>query len=778
MKSAFISIFPHLVFALAAGFILQAQENTNQSKFRQLDTEFATPNNYRTASGAPGHQYWQQRADYKIQVAINDDKQTLTGKETITYSNFSPDRLNYLWLQLDQNYRSRDSDSYKIEKGKMGEGMSFEELKRKTLDYDGGFKITAVTDQTGKTLPFTIVKTMMRIDLPVALEPAGKVILNISWWYNINNRSEIGGRSGYEFFKEDGNYLYTIAQFYPRLAMYNDLEGWQHKQFLGRGEFTLCFGDFEVDITVPSGHIVGATGVLQNEKEMLTVAQRERLAKARTAASPVFVVNEADARESEKSRSSSAKTWKFRAENVRDFAFASSRKFIWDAMNQELGSRSILCMSFYPKEGNPLWEQYSTKAVAHTLRVYSKYTFDYPYPIAISVHTDRIGMEYPMISFNGGRPEADGTYSERTKYGMISVIIHEVGHNYFPMIVNSDERQWTWMDEGLNTYLQFLAEKEWDRDYPSRRGPPSMIVDYMKGDKADMNPAMTTSDEILQFGNNAYGKPATALNILRETVLGRELFDFAFREYSKRWMFKHPTPEDFFRTIEDASGVDLDWFWRGWFYTTDHSDQSIEGVRWFQVDSRNPEIEKALARKIQETKPEYIGDARNDSVIAQSLIEKDPALLDFYNRFDEYSVSAYDRTEFDKLRQKLDEKEKELLNTSLNFYEVRIANKGGLIMPVIIEFEYTDSTKDYERLPAEIWINNESEIFKVFLKQKEVRAIRLDPFLEIADVERSNNSWPREVIPSRFQLFREKNFPEENQMQLQLKPEKDRKEND
>ncbi|MFN5292560.1 MAG: M1 family metallopeptidase, partial [Flavobacteriia bacterium] len=555
-----------------------------QTKFAQLDQLLPTPNNYRAASGAPGHAYYQQKADYKMTLVLDDAKQRLDGVETITYTNNSPDPLAYLWLQLDQNIYNLDSDSKIIEVEKMENFKSVSDLRKRDFYYDGGFKIERITNMSGQPMKYFINKTMMRIDLAKPLLPGQNISFQIKWWYNINDRMQVGGRSGYEYFETDQNYLYTIAQFFPRMCVYNDVTGWQNKQFLGRGEFTLPFGDYEVSITVPADHIVAATGECQNYASILTAEQRKRYEQAKKSDSPVIIVTQAEAEAAEKNKAQKTKTWVYKATNVRDFAFASSRKFIWDAQKQTVGNKDILCMSYYPKEGNPLWERYSTKLVAHTIKTYSKYTVNYPYPVAISVHSKWIGMEYPMICFNGGRPEADGTYSEGEKYGMWGVIIHEVGHNFFPMIINSDERQWTWMDEGLNTFVQYLTEQEWERDYPSRRGPAYMIADYMRGDVSGISPIMTNSESIKQFGNNAYGKPATALNILRETVMGRELFDYAFKTYCERWAFKHPTPADFFRTMEDASAVDLDWFWRGWFYSTDHVDIALTDVKWFQLN--------------------------------------------------------------------------------------------------------------------------------------------------------------------------------------------------
>ena len=594
-----------VLFAIAffAGFSALSQENTNQDPFRQLGQELPDPNVYRAASGAPGHEYWQQQTDYDMKITVNDDTQVLSGEETITYYNNSPDELRYLWLQLDQNVRALDSDSHKIRKKTITQNSSVDDMMKVEPWFDGGFKIEEVKDASNRDLPYMINNTMMRIDLPKVLPSGGKFVFKIKWWYNINDRMKIGGRSGMEYFEEENNYIYTIAQFFPRMVVYGDNDGWQNKQFLGNGEFTLTFGDYKCAITVPSDHVVGSTGVLKNAKSVLTGKQMKRLEKARTASDPVMIVTQEEAEEAEKNHEKGLKTWVFEAENVRDFAFCSSRKFIWDAMGVECGKNTSMAMSYYPKEGNPLWEQYSTKAVAHTLKIYSKHTIDYPYPVAISVHTKWIGMEYPMICFNGGRPEADGTYSERTKYGMIGVIIHEVGHNFFPMIINSDERQWTWMDEGLNTFVQYLTEKEWDREYPSRRGPARNIIGYMGGDKDNIVPIMTNSESLKQFGNNAYGKPATALNILRETVMGREAFDFAFKEYCRRWAFKHPRPADLFRTMEDASAVDLDWFWRGWFYTTDHCDLALKNVEWSAIGIQNAQSELDEKKKVDEMEP-------------------------------------------------------------------------------------------------------------------------------------------------------------------------------
>ena len=746
---------------LLACFQLVAQENTNQNVFRQFGQDLPTPNVYRNASGAPGHAYWQQKADYDMQVTLDDTKQTITGQEKITYHNNSPEPLQYLWIQLDQNMRAKDSDTYKVGQSSVSDRSSARRLSQLVPEFDGGFKITSVTDENGETLSHTINKTMMRINLPVAVESGKSTTFNIGWWYNINDRMKIGGRSGYEYFEDDDNYLYTIAQFFPRMAMYTDVEGWQNKQFLGRGEFALTFGDYKVQITVPSDHAVSATGLLQNPKDVLSKDQIKRLDEAAESfEQPVMIITPEEALDKESTHATKPVTWNFQAENVRDFAFASSRKFIWDAMAVKQSSGNVMAMSMFPKEGNPLWEKYSTKAVAHTLKWYSHYTFDYPYPVAWSIHTNRIGMEYPMICFNGGRPEADGTYSERTKYGLISVIIHEVGHNYFPMIVNSDERQWTWMDEGLTTFLQFLTEQQWQRDYPSRRGAAFKITDYMGGDKSKISPIMTNSESLWQFGNNAYAKPATALNILRETIMGRELFDHAFKEYSNRWMFKHPAPADFFRTMEDASAVDLDWFWRGWFFTNDNVDLSLSDVQWFKADSKDSDKLTPVENWVAEN-PHGVTSERNREEIEKTYDEIDPSIRDFYSDYDP-KTDAPNRENY---LNNLSEAERKLADQGTNFYQLTFENLGGLVMPIIIQLQYIDGTTEDIRIPAEVWRLSSEKVTKVIPTQKVVEKIILDPYLETADVDRSNNNYPPQPELSRFELFKKQQRSSKNPMQ-------------
>ncbi len=748
------------LFLLGCGLLrpLFAQQANNDvilsDPFRQLDELLPTPNVYRTASGAPGHQYWQQQVDYTIDVALDDATQQIRGSERITYLNRSPDTLTFLWLQLDPNIYRPDSDASLTATAPELDRVSFDQLQswlaRET--FDGGMQISAVKDAAGQSLPHTVVKTMMRVDLPQPLAAGQVIVFSIDWSYRINNARLLHGRTGYESFPDDQNYIYEIAQWFPRLAPYTDSNGWQHKQYLGSGEFALEFGNYLVRITVPADHIVGATGVLLNPQEVLSDEQRRRWAAAETADRPVFIVTPEEARAKESVRASDQRTWIFRAEQVRDFAFASSRKFIWDAQRHQVEGNRVMAMSLYPKEAEPLWSKYSTRAIIHTLNVYSRYTFPYPYPVAYSVNGPVGGMEYPMICFNGPRPEKDGTYSQRTKYGLISVVIHEVGHNFFPMIVNSDERQWTWMDEGLNTFLQFLSEQEWEEGYPSQRGEPADIVDYMGS--TEQVPIMTNSESILQFHNNAYAKPATALNILRETILGRELFDRAFREYALRWKFKRPNPADFFRTMEDVSGIDLDWFFRGWFYSTAHTDISIERVRQYEIDSQNPDVEKPRAKAERDAEPPSLITQRNRPLPKQ--VDAFPELKDFYNSFDRFAVTPGDRESYQKLLADLSEEEKKLLELKSYFYVVDFRNLGGLVMPIILQLELADGSRQVLRIPAEIWRHNSREVSKLVITTQAVKSFTLDPHRETADVDLTNNCFPRRVVTSRFQLFKMK----------------------
>ena len=759
-------LFAGLVLAAAGQRPAVAQTtNSGTDKFAQLETLLPTPNSYRTASGAPGSDYWQQRADYDIKVTLDDAKQAITGRETITYTNLSPDALPYLWVQLDQNIFDQNSIASATQVGSMQDKVPFQALEGMLSDFDGGFKIESVTGANGRALHTVTNNTMMRVDLPAPLLPRQSVSFNVKWHYNINDQSKINGRSGYEYFAEDKNYLYEIAQFYPRMAVYSDNQGWQHKQFLGNGEFTLPFGDYKVSITAPSDHVVGATGTLQNAAQVLSSSQMKRFAQAKNAKKPVLIVSQEEAVKAEAGRATGTKTWTYVARNVRDFAWASSRKFIWDAMEIDQDGKPVMCMSYYPKEGNPLWGQYSTQVVAHTIKTYSKYTIPYTYPVAISVHGPVGGMEYPMLCFNGGRPEKDGTYSAERKYGMISVIIHEVGHNFFPMIINSDERQWSWMDEGLNSFVQFLTEQEWERNYPSRRGEPRNIAAYMATGSNLQSPIMINSESALQFGNNAYGKPATALNILRETVMGRELFDYAFKTYATRWAFKHPTPADFFRTMEDASAVDLDWFWRGWFYTTDHTDLALESVKSFNVSTKNPQVENVRLQQQKVAAPLSITAQRNATDIKQTLVEEKAELKDFYNGYDPLAVTSADQQRYAAYLKTLSPEQQERLGNTQNFYELSLRNAGGLVMPVVLQMTFADNSQEIQTIPAEIWRKNNEKVTKIIVTKKPVISFVIDPFQQTADTDLSNNAFPRQPAASRFELFQQQQQAAPNAMQ-------------
>jgi len=756
---------------LVAFSFVKAQDIQNNpgsnhaNKFEQLGTILPTPNEYRTASGAPGPKYWQQRADYDIKCELDEPNLKLTGSETVTYYNNSPDVLTYLWLQLDENQHSTvENANYQVASTLPSQATdkTLERMEESKSDNGYGDKIQKITDATGKKLDYVVNKTMMRVDLPAPLKPGQKFVLNIDWTYKIADRFTKGGRGGYEYFPEDGNSLFTMAQWYPRLCVYSDFQGWQNHQFTGRGEFALTFGNFKVQMTVPADHVVGATGECQNYAQVLTPTELARWQKAQTTKEPLQIVTLNEAKTKEKTKSTQKKTWIFKADNVRDFAWGSSRKFIWDALPAIVEGKKVMCMSFYAKEAYNLYSKFSTKAVAHTIKTYSKFTIAYPYPVAQSVEAAN-GMEYPMICFNFGRTDKDGTYSEATKNGMLGVVIHEVGHNFFPMIVNSDERQWSWMDEGLNTFCEYLTEELWDNKFPVKRGPAYTITDYMKLPKDQLEPIMTNSENIIGFGPNAYSKPATGLNILRETIMGRQLFDYAFKEYAKRWAFKHPTPADLFRTLEDASGEDLDWFWRGWFYSTDACDISIDSVKFAKADvNGNVPGDKTLNTKVPKPAVNSFEDVskirnREDKSI-QFATDADTATRDFYWKYDR-GIEPVDTTTYSinapATVSELDPSQKEKYANKY-FYELTFSNKGGLVMPIIIEWTYKDGTKEVDRIPAQVWRLNEQKVTKFFMKDKEVTSIKLDPMRETADINESNNTWGSMPESSRFSVFKQK----------------------
>ncbi len=736
------------------------------NKFEQLGTILTTPNEQRTASGAPGVKYWQQRADYDIKCNLDEQKLILSGSEKVIYFNNSPDVLTYIWLQLDENeHNNLKNANYQASTQlpeKYATTKTINNNQIKDTDNGNGVSILKITDALGKSLKYTINKTMMRVEIPAPLKSGEQFVFNVTWNYKITDRMAEGGRGGYEFFPEDGNYLFTMTQWYPRLCVYSDFQGWQNHQFTGRGEFALTFGNFKVQMTVPADHHIGSTGECINYSAVLSPTEFARYAKAKTAAEPVEIVTLDEAKKAEGLKSKTTKTWVFTANNVRDFAWTSSRKFVWDAMAQPIEGKSVMCMSFYGKEAYNLYRPYSTKAVAHTIKTYSDFTIPYPYPVAQSIEAAN-GMEYPMICFNYGRTEKDGTYSETSKNGMLGVIIHEVGHNFFPMIVNSDERQWTWMDEGLNSFVEYLTEELWDNKFPVKKGPAYTIVDYMKLPKDELEPIMTNSENIARFGPNAYSKPATGLNILRETIMGRELFDYAFKEYAKRWAFKHPTPADLFRTMEDASGEDLDWFWRGWFYGVDPCDISLDSVKVGKADM-NADIPPANVRMVKLDAPavnafDDISKVRNrNDKNIKFYTDRDVSTHDFYWRYDR-GQEKQDVSErklvipapFEKLS---DEEKKEYAGKF--YYELDFSNKGGLVMPVIVEFTFADGTKQIDRIPAQIWRHNELKASKFYVLDKEVTGIKLDPMRETADIDESNNVWGGKKEQSKFDLFKQK----------------------
>ena len=785
IKSKFFLFFIFAGFTNLSFAAIDQSKGSFEDKFRQLDEVFPSPNLSRPATGEPGPMYWQQRADYKIQIKLNEDTRSVEGSETITYTNNSPLTLKYIWLQLDQNIFAKESINNLTRPWGGGDSsVDFSTLRRQNFmdKFEGGFQELSIKINN-KSPDTNLVGTHVRINLEKPLKPGESTSLDIEWAYALVEENAVRARNGYETF-EDGNDIFLMAQWYPRVTVFSDYEGWHNKEFIGNGEFTLEFGDFEVDISVPSDHVVSATGVLLNESDVLSLIQKKRMGQARKSEKPMFIITPDEAYDNELEKSTDYKTWSFKAENVRDFAWASSRKFIWDAAGYKQDSKEnplVMAMSFYPKEGEPLWSKYSTEAVMHTMKVYSKYSFDYPYPTAQSVNGPVGGMEYPMITFNGPRTELedDGTrtYSRSEKEFLIGVVIHEVGHIYYPMIVNSDERQWTWMDEGLNTFVQYLAEQEWDINYRSDRGEPRWMTEFMSS--SYQVPIMTNSESLLQFGNNAYGKPATALVVLRETILGRELFDQAFREYSVRWKFKRPTPYDFFRTMEEASGVDLDWFWRGWFYSTDHVDIALNNIHLASLDTLDPQINLAKDRVDFENEPLILHDQRNEAAKIETRVTERPELLDIYNEYDEFTPSDREMGDSKEILEDLYDKNDsdpewkkkalvEAIEKDEGYYIFEFSNKGGLVMPIPLEITYEDGTKELIRIPVEIWRKNSKKTKWLKRSKLKITQAVIDPYWEIGDTQIENNYYPTRLIPARLKPRASRSNPK-NLMQDLLK---------
>ncbi|WP_445947156.1 M1 family metallopeptidase [Shewanella sp.] len=778
------------LLALLSGFVLVLNAQANpilqtkggfQDKFRQLDEDLPTANDYRNAAGEPGKDYWQQQVDYKIEASLDENLRRLSAKQQVTYHNNSPYRLKYLWLQLEQNRFKADSigeltqtiDPVDADSARMGEvaaQINIHDLRRQQFlaDTPMGYELGKITDANGTALKYTVVGEQMRIDLPKPLAAGETMQFKLEYSFNILEEDAVDARSGFEHFPDDkrknGNDIFMMAQWFPRLSAYSDYEAWHNKAFLGSGEFTLEFGDYDVKLTVPKDHIIASTGELQNPEIVMTKQQAQRLKQAEKATKPVFIVTPDEALKNESSTVTGQKTWHFKAKNVRDFAWASSRKFIWDAKGYQQGGdtqANVMAMSFYPKEGGELWQRYSTESVIHTMEVYSRFTFDYPYPTAISVNGPVGGMEYPMISFNGPRtiwhPEDESrTYTLSEKQFLIGVVIHEVGHNYFPMIVNSDERQWTWMDEGLNSFLDGVASKEWDPKLDWGREARD-VIEYMKSDV--QVPVMTQSDSVLKFGPNAYTKPAVALNILREVILGRELFDFAFKEYALRWENKRPTPADFFRTMEEASGVDLDWFFHGWFYTTDHVDISLDKIYKLRLDSLNPDIDFKRQRQDNLDKPSSYFSQNNKTEGKKVWVGKHSDNQDFHDKHDKFTVTNQDRNDYQQMLADLEPWERQALERAIkedqNYYVLEFSNLGGLVMPLLLELSYEDGTVTSMNIPAEIWRKSPHHVSKLIITDKVLASVALDPSQETADVDIENNFYPRRIIQSRIEAFKD-----------------------
>jgi len=524
----------------------------------------------RSAIGAPGPRYWQQRADYTIRATLDTAAKRLTGSEVIRYTNRSPDTLRYVWMQLDQNL---------FRPGSVGSLLFASESRFGGAGFQGGFEIQSIAQAatapvtrvkakgarmaTGKPAPlqFRVDDTMMYVELATPLAPGATTLLDLSYGFNIPEH-------GADRMGRDGS-LYELAQWYPRMAVYDDVHGWNTDQYLGQGEFYLEYGDIDYEVTLPAGYIVAGSGTLRNPAEVLTAIQRSRLAAAITSDSTVAIVT-ADELSSgaARPRRDGMLTWRFRAQSVRDVAWAASPDYLWDAS----GWDGTLVQAFYRPSAAETWRD-AAKMSRFSILEYSTRWFRYPYPQISAVEGPVSGMEYPMVAMEAKSNDGPALYN---------VITHEIGHMWYPMIVGSDERRYAWMDEGFNTFINTFSEEEyWTRDdAPVRRNESSFVTSLDQSPGAQ--PIMTPANRYLNnniLGSLAYVKPSLMLLALRNKVLGPEVFDSSFREYTRRWAFKHPQPADFIRTIEQVSGRDLSWFWRSFFFTTASLDQSVESAR-------------------------------------------------------------------------------------------------------------------------------------------------------------------------------------------------------
>jgi hypothetical protein len=541
-----------LAVSLLLAVQVAAPQVQDTSPFRALP--LPTPNVYRAADGRPGPSYWQQRADYTISATLDPATQILQGEETIRYTNNSPMALPYLWLQLDQNICAPTSVTSQLNQPPLVFGATSFDFS--CGGFAGGVALSAVRS-AGHDLDYHVFGTMMRVDLPAALDPGATVDLNIGWRFGVPENG--AGRMG-----RDGT-LYEIAQWYPRMAVYDDVHGWNTEPYIGAGEFYLEYGHFDVRITLPAAYVMTATGTLQNPADVLTATQRERLARAARSDTPVAIITAAEAgTRAARPTTNGTLTWHFVADSVRDVAFAAGPNLRWDAVNWD----GILIETLY-RPNAPFWEE-GIRMARHTIQYFSERLYRYPYAHATTIEGPIAGMEYPMLTFVAGTSREDLHYT----------LMHEFGHQWYPMVVGSNERLYPWMDEGFNTFIDIGATEDYFRGTP--------YADSAAIAKTNMYPAHAIPGEEQPLSTRpvesrdlfwtAYQKPALMLHLLRYEVLGKDVFDRAFRAYTAAWAFKHPTPADFFRMMRSETGTDLDWFWREWIYTTARLDQAVDSV--------------------------------------------------------------------------------------------------------------------------------------------------------------------------------------------------------
>lgn len=715
--------FLMLPLAIAVSAVAHAEA----TPFSPLGSLVDPPSATRGADGRPTSTYWQQHIAYDIDATLDVERRVINAQAELRYTNNAPQALDAIWFEISPEATTKDAIAHRSATINV-DSASVRDLRglREQEERGGGLVVSSVADSEDRPLAFEARGTQLRVALPRPLASGQTVRIKLAWRVALVDLDRKGGRTGYMLLSS-GDPIFHIAQWYPQPVAFTDYGGWRNVPFVDHGEFAPELGDYNVSLTLPAGQLVAATGVLTNEADVLTGVERTRLARLRQG-KVTEIVTAAEA--ATKRRSSETRTWRFAARNVRDFALAASLRYRWDATLA--GTSAVRAMTFYPSEASALWRPLALPAIGHALDVYGRMTFDYPYPVVQAAFGPNDGMEHTMLAFSRYPPDGpNGTYSRERKRDFLWVLTHEVGHNWFPLIVNSDERAWTWMDEGLTSYLETLATLEWSGDYTTRPNLPAMLG--AEREATGRQPPMTPANAVVDLFPTQYHRPAAALQVLRELVLGRETFDRAFRAYARAWMFKRPTPGDFFRTINQESGADLDWFWRAWFFSTDHVDLSLERVAALRLVAVPAD---AIPAPADATPPANLTVLRNAAEGRRLMVEQVPRLADAYDRIPERTLAGATPSAHAvvDVQRTLD-----ALGQGGVFYELDIRNRGGVVSPVPIRIDYRDGTSERYVVPVELWFGDTKRAQHILWRAKSIRSVTLDPDAATGDVDRGNN---------------------------------------